>query len=645
MGQTQQRTVGPPASESTDTHPTIASEETRPPTTAKSQLVAVLSAAVVAKRYPHNVNSTITADTGDPGGVLLPSSSPSPQQQKQQQQQQQPARSLVEWLQWNTLVRKWAEEWVLRPVCDAVFRLPLMDHTQYRGSHYAWEEAIWYRHKYLCVSVSPTLGVVTWCVFGSDKVVPCCTTGPGKLLCSTPLPVSPAKVKASHSVVDAVSGAECWSSSPLRSCGCCAAANRKWLVCHGKKLGEVWVWKVVGGVPVDPRKSLQAMDVGLSLSKFHFSPLWDDVLVDVDCSGTVSLCDLEASFQQQKLVITTTLPFGGVNATDVMQIPGGSMCTVSHTNVTYCETVPCVMDAQYHPLVVFPRQSIVMQIGKSRCFVAEQYCTEYKVYDTTELGVNNMPSLCVPCSWSCASQQSGLIASADVSNCKTTELGVSVRDGITGFLIARSLVEWLQWNTLVRKWAEEWVLRPVCDAVFSVTHYGCGHLVKASHSVVDAVSGAECWSLSPLRCYDWCSVVNRKWLVCHGKKLGEVWIWKVVGGVPVDPRKSLQVMDVGLSLAHFEISPLWDDVLVDLDSMGTVSLCDLESSFQQQKLVITTTLSFGGLRPTSVMQLPGGAMVTLSHTNVTYCETVPCVYFHKVHKLGLAREALKSGGL
>ncbi|KAH3714131.1 hypothetical protein Pelo_19361 [Pelomyxa schiedti] len=253
------------------------------------------------------------------------------------------------------------------------------------------------------------MGVVTWCVFGSDKVVPCCTTGPGKLLCSTPLPVSLAKVKASHSVVDAVSGAECWSSSPLRCYDWCSAANRKWLVCHGKKLGEVWIWKVVGGVPVDPRKSLQAMDVGLSLAHFEISPLWDDVLVDLDSMGTVSLCDLEASFQQQKLVITTTLSFGGLRPTGVMQLPGGAMVTLSHTNVTYCETVPCVMYAPYHPLVVFPRQSTVTQIGKSCCLVAERFCTEYRV-------------------WSCASQESGLIASADVNHCNT-ELGVSVRDG------------------------------------------------------------------------------------------------------------------------------------------------------------------------------------------------------------------------
>ncbi|KAH3763159.1 hypothetical protein Pelo_4990 [Pelomyxa schiedti] len=336
---------------------------------------------------------------------------------------------MIEWCHSTEVVRLWAEEWVIRPVRDAVFRLPLMERDtrdQYRRR----------RWRYLCVSVSATLGVVTLSGFTSKMRVRHCMTGPNKVLCSTTYPSD--WLKSENSVIDAVTGSVCWSS-PLTS-NYLARANRKWVVCCGDGDGELWIWKVVGGVPVEPKMCFQT---ALSWAEFELSPLSEDVLMELGTRGSVTFCDLEASFQYQEL-ITKKLDYDSRPARGVMLVSDGSMCTL-HRHFSLSQREFFLVDEKSNKVLKFPPKHDVRPISKSRAFVVKsgslKKVSEYRVFDT-EGSDPTTPVLCVPCMWFGVSQQSGLIASTTAhtdlqllqpNTVSTLTLKISLCDGISGF--------------------------------------------------------------------------------------------------------------------------------------------------------------------------------------------------------------------
>ncbi|KAH3744157.1 hypothetical protein Pelo_14445 [Pelomyxa schiedti] len=372
-------------------------------TTAKSQVVAVCCAPIIAKRVcRHPCNSS------DHEGAVASSSPPSSYPLK-------PSPAMVEWCQSLSLVRMWAEEWVLRPVRDAVFRLPLRDSTQIHTRDIR-------RFRYLCVSVSPTLGVVSVSAFTSTMLMQDCMTGPNKVLFSKTSPSD--WVLWEHSVLDSESGAVCWSS-PSLSFGYSARANRKWLACSGSKHGELCIWRVAGGIPEGPGVCFQT---SLDLKDIDLSPESHDILMDLGWTcGAVTFVDLDASFQAQGLVVQTKIMHHEVTPKGVMWLSDGSMCTLHFGSSVYF-----LVDELQHRRLAFPKDHMVHPISKGRAFVISADSHRFRVYDT-EGSDPTKPSFCVPCTWCCPSNQSGLIASTGLSTrgAKEKSLKVSLHDGLS----------------------------------------------------------------------------------------------------------------------------------------------------------------------------------------------------------------------
>ncbi|KAH3763725.1 hypothetical protein Pelo_4422, partial [Pelomyxa schiedti] len=115
-------------------------------TTAKSQVMAIVCAPTTTQKR---------------GRCFVPSSAATPAQLAQPTTISAPTittttelaacvpQSMIQWIQSTTLFRAWAEDWVLRPGEEAVFRLPIWTY-------------------YLHVVVSPTLGLVSHSVFTHD---------------------------------------------------------------------------------------------------------------------------------------------------------------------------------------------------------------------------------------------------------------------------------------------------------------------------------------------------------------------------------------------------------------------------------------------------------------------------------------------
>ncbi|KAH3693365.1 hypothetical protein Pelo_19908 [Pelomyxa schiedti] len=81
---------------------------------------------------------------------------------------------MVEWAHLPSLFSQWAHDWVLWPAIDAVFEMPL-----WRG-HIVGHQPTKF---FLSVSVSPTLGVVSWSPFRCDGLVHGCV-GTERILCT-----------------------------------------------------------------------------------------------------------------------------------------------------------------------------------------------------------------------------------------------------------------------------------------------------------------------------------------------------------------------------------------------------------------------------------------------------------------------------
>ncbi|KAH3756508.1 hypothetical protein Pelo_11699 [Pelomyxa schiedti] len=357
--------------------------------TAKSQVLAVCCAPVVARR---------------------PASSRSGHRS--------PAESMVQWCQSAAIVRAWAEDWVLRPSREAVFRLPISD-PEGTG-----------RQQYLFVSVSLTLGVVEnyWMTCGTDTMV-CGCLGHKRVLCAhhtddargTRFYYSDVRDMAVESL-DAKNPKDpaktrLYIGGSLDSRVFTLRCNRRWIVRCA--LGnEICVWKV----PSESPTYFRDVSFGVEAARAEFSPICDDVVIMCTTSestgfGCIIFADLDASCGTQHLVVTSKVMCGCCLPEGYMWLTGGSLCTLDnfHPSMAYC-----LVDCATQKILAFPK----------RC--------QFHVYHTG----NNLtaPSLSVPCTWARPSTQSGLIASTTqrpVADINATEILITVHDGPTGFRVGK----------------------------------------------------------------------------------------------------------------------------------------------------------------------------------------------------------------
>ncbi|KAH3714514.1 hypothetical protein Pelo_18976 [Pelomyxa schiedti] len=116
-----------------------------------------------------------------------------------------------------------------------------------------------------------------------------------------------------------------------------------------------------------------------------------------------------------------------------------------------------------------------------------------------------------------------------------------------------------------------------------------------------------------------CVICNRRWIVVLFPCFYDMHIWKVCGdGIPSEPQVTL--CGLGFQAAKAEFSRFCDDVAMVFPFGGTLSpipVVDLEASFNAGSLVVTSTISCGGLYPVNVMWLPDGTMCSLHSTSTT----------------------------
>ncbi|KAH3742720.1 hypothetical protein Pelo_15882 [Pelomyxa schiedti] len=384
-------------------------------TTAKSQALAVCCATVIAKstRGPFTKNRA--------GSAAF--------------------RAFVES---PALFRAWAEDWVLRPDCDTVFRLPIKD-----SAH--WDKRV---NLFLYLSVSPTLGVVrhSWVTRRAADTVMGCVGERRILVASTNSEdwkwrLSVVDVGTGETTGDVNGGAAIASYGRDR-----VKCNRKWIV--GFTDNKLNVWKVVRGAPAAKGVCIGGVQLR---GTFEFSPLCDDVVVLLTVGqtgkpGVVTFIDLGASFKAQELVVASRVVCREHWPTGVMWLPdrnGGSLGILHHADSSYYLLSANQESAGTGKWTPFPPLRHVAPIGKSHAIV-----TAY--HNTTQFSVHRVghdisePTLSVACTWVCPSQTSGLIASTKFCETKSelpstddsvavteTECKISfaVHDGSTGFHI------------------------------------------------------------------------------------------------------------------------------------------------------------------------------------------------------------------
>ncbi|KAH3756335.1 hypothetical protein Pelo_11830 [Pelomyxa schiedti] len=375
-------------------------------TTAKSQVMAIICAPITEARRTRNnaivggdVDRNDDDDAAADGTVAAPAHSvgtPPP-----------PPPSMLKWIQSTTCAfREWAEDWVLRPSEEAAFNLPIAEH-------------------FLFVSVSPTLGVVRHSWYRGAGVIEGCV-GSNRVLVRTHY--AAAISVTDHGVYEVVGGdgeapkEVAWVPETRCRMICCSS---KWIAGYLPNGAALYVWKVaeLGG---DAARCERHFD-GVHARATQFSPLSDDVLlVFASCEAEencVTFCDLQASVNEGKLVVTRKVPLGERHTDRIIWRPDGSVCTLhSDSSAKYF-----VDNATGKQLVQFPQSTNVFPV----------------VYHTGS--ITSEPSHCVPCTWAAPSVgvQSQLIASTThhaKKDRRATEIKFSVHDCSTGFHVGDFIV-------------------------------------------------------------------------------------------------------------------------------------------------------------------------------------------------------------
>ncbi|KAH3766530.1 hypothetical protein Pelo_1601 [Pelomyxa schiedti] len=313
-------------------------------TTARSQLMALLCAPIVARREPGapqpptaavgeetTTTSAVIDDNNRQGGgsrcgVVSP--------------------SLVACVQNTALVRPWASEWVLRPAQAAVFALRPRAWTE--GTCWLW------------VSVSPTLGLVSshWFRHDDNWSYVCGCVGRGSAV------LVQTRMKIAYSpecfyyfdIMDVSDGSGDDGSSTLT----CAAeeleapfsslCNKNWIVSLYQQL-EMFAWKVGsdsdGNLVLSEREG-HHFKREKPAQTIRFSPLSDDVVVVVGPPGFMEFIDLEESFIRGNLIT--------MNTTNALYVSSMSTVTDIHTQhfqmyrcPTYTQDITVPVTKSMHP--------------------------------------------------------------------------------------------------------------------------------------------------------------------------------------------------------------------------------------------------------------------------------------------------------
>ncbi|KAH3722716.1 hypothetical protein Pelo_18578 [Pelomyxa schiedti] len=332
-----------------------------------------------------------------------------------------PPSTMVKWIQSTAMFRAWAEDWVLRPSEDALFRIPIKDH-------------------YLFVSVSPTLGLVRHSWFHV----------PGEVRGSVGNDSSRAMIlrklrfnSASHMREYAIEELGGDGEAPKRvwslETSCCSLfCNRKWIVGIQDENFHVWQVSGVGG---DHASSSSSSSSGVAYCNFGgieamcaiFSPFSDDVLMLFDseagaAGGCVTFCDLQASVNEGKFVAKRKVLCGESHPYGFIQRPDGSVCTLHRE--------PCIIvdNSTGKSMAQFPKYATVVPIGTSHIFVTKEDAPNFEVYHNGS--ITSAPTLSVPCTWAATSRgvKSQLIVSTTHSSeTGITEIKLAVHDCATGF--------------------------------------------------------------------------------------------------------------------------------------------------------------------------------------------------------------------
>ncbi|KAH3723304.1 hypothetical protein Pelo_17991 [Pelomyxa schiedti] len=407
----------------------------RTTTTAKAQALALLCAPVVANRRrpnPPSPSPSSSSSLSRASPHLCGSST-------------MVSPALVEWAQSTALARQWAKDWVLRPTTQVVFALPI--------SEPFWMVPDGHR-SFVCVSVSPTLGLVSshWFKLLSNEQVSGCV-GDGRVLVDLS-PHDCGEIRR-FSIMDVVPrGVGVHSrdtavgdnggpigmryqvyTEQLLEASSSLKCNRRWIV-GVWRCKKICVWKVhssdgdCGGVKVSEERQFKVVDVAEAL----FSPLCDDVLVTFnEVAEVMEFIDLEASFSGKNLVVKSRQQCKlGQLLKGILWMPDGSTCTLGG----WSRAENILIDTTTRKEVnFFPYEMDVTPVGSHHVLaVTLMPCTEFQVYSTSNL---TTPSLRVPCTWASASDPTGLIASTrhQSEGAKATEIKFALHDGATGFHI------------------------------------------------------------------------------------------------------------------------------------------------------------------------------------------------------------------
>ncbi|KAH3723289.1 hypothetical protein Pelo_18008 [Pelomyxa schiedti] len=426
-------------------------------TTAKSQVLAVCCAACASavglkpERY-----SYATAGQKTPKPPSLPP----------------PAPALVQWVKSPAMFRSWAEDWVLRPESDAVFRLS--------DSCYACT--------CVCVSVSPTLGVVCHSYFRLASDTYCCcvgSIGPGMV------------VLKSLTSVDH----ELYS---YYNYGILDVAQQQ------QRNGVVGGYTMLG-----PGACVLRL-----LHPIQFSQSSVDDIFYFACEAFhdkyIVIVDLNATSQTMELVFSD-----------------GTLCELDLEDSSY--TLRDITNGNLR--ATFPHAQKVTTLDQNHvlvCNSSSNKVTSFSVYHTGDLLSSHLvESLSVPsCTWVGPSLDLSTLvlstATDDDSTNYSYDIKLSLHDGATGFhigntptsfssqksmvmttaksqvlavccavglkpehsfaaaaaaaeppsvstsLLPSALVQWIKSPAMFRSWAEDWVLRPESDAVFRLPQDSCG---------------------------------------------------------------------------------------------------------------------------------------------------------------------------
>ncbi|KAH3767190.1 hypothetical protein Pelo_945 [Pelomyxa schiedti] len=183
----------------------------------------------------------------------------------------------------------------------------------------------------------------------------------------------------------------------------------------------------------------------IRIKRVEFAPLGGDTLIlygttEGGTMDAVVLVDLEATFTNKELVVKSKIVCGQSTGPTrytrgVTWMPDGSPCMLVVSGFVPVHNYSLVdASALATTRWVFPKGKTVSTLQKTHVFA--HWSSEDPNFQVFSNGNLAQPLLCVPCTWAVADQQSGLILSTShQSNSQQNEMGFSLHEGVTGFLI------------------------------------------------------------------------------------------------------------------------------------------------------------------------------------------------------------------